>query len=203
MRRNQVSAGCLVQPSPPQATAEDIQACIEGEQLLLACGKDVPLLSSACVQPLSGARSKMPGVRGKIGDKTVDVLRDTGCSGIVVRKELVSESQFTGDFNCMLLIDNTVRKVSIARITVDTPYLSGEVDVQCLPDAIYDLIIGNEPGARPADDPDPSWQEACAAITRSQAKKDGKHTPLKVASSSKNAVVDRFELVRLQREDKP
>ena len=86
MPRNQVSAGCLVQSSPPQATAEDIQSCIEGDQLLLACGKKIPLLSSACVQPLSGARSKMPVVKGKIGDKTVDVLRDTGCSGIVVKK---------------------------------------------------------------------------------------------------------------------
>ena len=74
MPRNQVSAGCLVQSSPPQATAEDIQSFIEGDQLLLACGKKIPLLSSACVQPLSGARSKMPVVKGKIGDKTVDLL---------------------------------------------------------------------------------------------------------------------------------
>ena len=144
----------------------------------------------------------MPVVKGKIGDKTVNVLRDTGCSGIVVKKELVTEEQCTGDFSCMLLIDNTVRKVPIARITVDTPYLSGEVDVQCLPDAIYDLIIGNVPGARPADQPDPRWQEACAVTTRSKAKKEGKRTPLKVASSSRSAIVDRNELVRLQREDK-
>ena len=54
--RNQFSAGCLVQSSPPQATAEDIQPCIKGDQLLLACGKKIPLLNSACVQPLSGAR---------------------------------------------------------------------------------------------------------------------------------------------------
>lgn len=72
------------------------------------------------------------------------MLRDTGCSGIVVKKELVLKEQYTGDFNCMLLINNTVRKVPIARITIDTPYLSGEVEVQCLPDAIYDLIIGNQ-----------------------------------------------------------
>ena len=51
VRQNQVSAGCLVQSSPPQATAEDIQACIEGEQLLLACGKKIPLLSSAVFSP--------------------------------------------------------------------------------------------------------------------------------------------------------
>lgn len=89
------------------------------------------------------------------------MLRDTGCSGIVVKKELVSKEQYTGDFNCMLLINNTVRKVPIARITIDTPYLS-----------------------------------------RSQAKKEGKHKPLKVASSPKCAIVDRNKLVRLQREDK-
>ena len=28
----------------------------------------------------------MPVVKGQIDDKTVDVLRDTGCSGIVVKK---------------------------------------------------------------------------------------------------------------------
>lgn len=89
--------------SPPEATAEDIQSCIENEQHHSACGKKIPLLSSA----LSEARAKMPVVKGKIGYKTVDVLRDTGCSGIVVEKELVWEERFTGDFNCMLLIENT------------------------------------------------------------------------------------------------
>ena len=196
--QNQVSA----ESSPPQATAEDIQPCIEGDQLLLACGKKIPLLISACVQPLSRVRSKMPVVKAKIGNKTVDVLRDTGCTGIIVKEELVSNEQYTGDFNCMLLIDNTVRKVPIARITVDTPYLRGEFDVQCLPDVIYDLIIGNVPGAQSAHDPDPDWQEACAVTTRSQAKKKGKQMPLQVASSSKSAIVDRNELTGLQYEDK-
>lgn len=74
--------------------------------------------------------------------------------------------------------------------------------MQCLPDGIYDLIIGNVQGAQPADDPDPRWQEACAGTARSQAREDGKHALLKVTSSSKNAIVDRNELVRLEREDK-
>ena len=52
----------------------------------------------------------------------------------------MSEDQFTGDFNVMLLIDNTARKVPIAKIDVDTPYIKGQVEAQCLPDAVYDLI---------------------------------------------------------------
>ena len=82
----------------------------------------------------------MPVVKGRVGEKPVDVLRDTGCSGLVVKRDLVSEDQLTGDFNVMLLIDNTARKVPIAKIVVDTPYLKVQVEAQCLPDAVYDLI---------------------------------------------------------------
>ena len=78
---------------------------------------------------------------------------DTGYSGVVVKKELVAEDQYIGEYNHIVLIDGTVRKVPVARIYVDTPYLTGIVEAQCLPHAIYDLVIGNVPGARAADDP--------------------------------------------------
>ena len=117
----------------------------------------------------------MPVVKGRVGEKSVNVLRDTGCSGTVVKKDLVSGDHFTGDFNVMLLINNTARKVPIAKIDVDTPYLKGLVEVQCLPNAVYDLTVGNVPGATAAENPDPSWQdhvqEAYAIMRRSQAKK--------------------------------
>ena len=35
----------------------------------------------------------MPDVKGRVGEKTVDVLRDTGCSGVVVKKDLVGDNQ--------------------------------------------------------------------------------------------------------------
>ena len=205
VQRGQVSASCLVQPPEVKPTDEEVKACIKDDKLLLACGKKIPLLSSACVEPLTGVRSKMPVVKGRVGEKPVDVLRDTGCSGIVVKRDLVSEDQFTGEFDVMLLIDNTARKVPIAKIDVDTPYLKGQVEAQCLPDTVYDLIIGNVPGARAADDPDPSWQvpvqEACAVTTRSQAKKAGEHIPLKVPGTKDSPVVDREKLKQMQRDD--
>ena len=154
------------------------------------------MLSNPCVKPSSGVRSKMPVVKGKVGEKPVDVLRDTGCSGIVVKKDLVSDDQYTGEFNVMLLIDNTARKVPIAKISVDTPYLKGQVEAQCLPDPIYDLVIGNVPGARAADDPDPSrqdhLQQANTVTARSQAiKTAGESIPLKIPSTDESPVVDR------------
>ena len=162
VQRGQVSASCLVQPSEGKPTEEEVKSCIKDDKLLLACGKKIPLLSSACVEPLTGERSKMPVVKGRVGEKSVDVLRDTGCSGIVVKRDLVSEDQFTGEFNVMLLIDNMARRVPIAKIDVDTLYLKGQVEAQCLPDAVYDLIVGNVPGARAADDPDPKLARSCA-----------------------------------------
>ena len=148
----------------------------------------------------------MPVVKGRVGWKFVDVLRDTGCSGIVVKRDLVSEDQFTGDLDVMLLIDDTARKVPIAKIDIDTPYLKGQVEVQCLPNAVYDLIFGNVPGARNADGPDASWQghvqEMCAVTTRSHAKKAGEHIPLKVPSTNKSPFLDREKLKQMQRDDK-
>ena len=148
VQRGQVSAGRLIKSPDLKATPEEVKSCIQNDQLLLTCGKKVPLLSNACVEPLTGVRSKMPVVKGKVGEKTVDVLRDTGCSGVVVKKDLVGEDQFTRDFNVMLLLDNTARKVPIARLYFDMPYLKGHVEAQCLSDAIYDPIIGNVPDAR-------------------------------------------------------
>ena len=195
MQCGEVSASCLVQPFEVKPTREEVDSCIKDDQLLFTCGKKIPLLSSACVEPVTEVRSKMPVVKDRVGENSVDVLRDTGCSGIVVKKNLVSEDQFTGDFNVMLPINNTARKVPIVKIDVDTPYLKGQVEAQCLPDPIYDLVIGYVPGARAADDPDPSWQdhvrEAGTVTARSQAKKAGESIPLEVPSTNENPVVDR------------
>ena len=74
-----------------------------------------------------------------------------------------------------------------------------------LPDAVYDLIVGNVPDARAADDPDSSWQdhvqEACAATTRSQAKKAREHILLKVPGTKESPVVDREKLKQMQHDD--
>ena len=67
VQRGEVSASCLVQPSEVKPTKEEVNSCIKDDQLLLACGKKIPLLSNACVESSSGMRSKMPVVKGRIG----------------------------------------------------------------------------------------------------------------------------------------
>ena len=120
----------------------------------LACGHKLPVLSAACS---SEDVRKMPVTSGLIGDHRVSVLRDSGCGGVAVRKDYVAEDQLTGKTMPCLLIDGTVRKFPVARIFVDTPYFTGEVEAMYMANPVYPLIIGNIPGARAADDPDPDW----------------------------------------------
>ena len=50
-------------------------------------------MSAACSDKLA---RKMPVTKGYVGDKQVSVLRDSGCSGAVIRKSLVLPQQMTG-----------------------------------------------------------------------------------------------------------
>ena len=57
-----------------------------------------------------------------------------------------------------MMADKTVRKVPHAIININTPFYTGKVNAVCLPDALYDLLIGNIEGAREPNNPDKSWK---------------------------------------------
>ena len=122
----------------------------------------------------------MPALSGKLGENVVTVLRNTGCSGVVVRCSLVNDSQLTGYSRDCTLADWSEVAALLAKLYVDTPFYSGKVDAWCLPNPMYDVIIGNIPGARGPYDPDPEWRLISAVETRSKAKQSKKPVPLKV-----------------------
>ena len=108
----------------------------------------------------------MPVVKkyGVVEGQTVSVLRDSGCSGVVVRKDLVSNNQMTDRVKTCVLIDGTIRKVPVAVIDVDTPYYSGEVEALCMNNPVYDLILGNIDGVRCPTEPDLEW--SCSLLKK-------------------------------------
>ena len=85
------------------------------------------------------------------------ILHDSGCSGVIVKKQFVEKEQYTGKEGYMIMADKTLRRAQLAKLVVNTPYYSGEVEALCIPDAIYDLFIGNIPNAREPNNPDPNW----------------------------------------------
>ena len=147
---------------------------------MLAGSQKVPLVSSAVGEQLSEERRQMPGLEGKIGDSRVRVLRDTGCGGIIVKQKFVADGQYTVKHGLMQMMDNTLREIPVAKVHVDSSYLTGEVESLCppWPDAVDDVIVENVPVARAANFPDKSWHEAGAVTTRLQSRSAGQVAPL-------------------------
>ena len=126
--------------------------------------------------------SEMSTVQGFVGEKPVEVLRDTGCSGVIVSKDLVPESAYTGRSQTMVMVDYSSRVVPEVKVSIDTPYHQGEVLALCVEKPLVGLIIGNIPGARERNNPDINWVPALAVQTRAQAKRERVTSKLKTPS---------------------
>ena len=142
----------------------------------------------------------MPVLEGTVNEQKVQVLRDTGCSGVVVKRKFIAEEQLTGEMCFMAMMNNTVVEAPIAIINIDTPYYVGEVRAMCLADALYDLVIGNIPHVRGPEDPDREWCAKGGVATRSGKRKKGE-TPLKLPQVVDDLNVDRESLIKMQQED--
>ncbi|KAJ8026225.1 hypothetical protein HOLleu_34017 [Holothuria leucospilota] len=126
-----------------------IESALKEGEVTLQCGHKLPLLSAACSE---SKRCLLPVTPGFVGLEKVQVLRDTGCSGVVVRSNLVKDEQLTGETRTCVLIDNTVRRFPLAKISISTPYFTGQVKAMCMTNPVYDLVLGNIPEIAAADD---------------------------------------------------
>lgn len=72
---------------------------------------------------------------------------------------------------CVFLRMDPESQVPVARVKVDTPYFTGNVEAWCLENPLNSLIIGNIPNARDPKDPDRSWKpnQTNAVVTRQQS----------------------------------
>ena len=146
-------ASCMV-VNLPASTPHECCLNESRDRVNLQCGHSLPVLSAVCCDNLV---QSMPVVSGMVGDRKVNVLRDSGCSCAVVRKDLVHETQLTGEENSCVLIDGTIRKLPVARVNVNTPYYVGNILALCMETPLCDLILGNLDGIRAPSDPDRTW----------------------------------------------
>ena len=102
----------------------------------------------------------MPVVEGRICGRTgsVNVLRDTGCSGGIVRRSMCSEDSFTGETRTCVMINGDTFTAPVVHIMVDTPYFTGRFNALAVEKPVYDIVVGNIPGAWNANDPDRNWR---------------------------------------------
>ena len=113
-------------------------------------------------------KSRLATAAGTVNGKEVRVLKDTGCTGVVVKRDLVSDEQMLGKELDVTLINESKLKYIVARISVECPFFNGITKALCMDDTLYDLVIGNIDGLKLPD----MSHFAASVITRSQAKKD-------------------------------
>ena len=73
-------------------------------------------------------KSRLPTARGTVNGKDVIVMRDTGCTGCVIRSSLVSKDQLLGKASDVTLINETTQRYPLALIDIDCPFVSGQTD---------------------------------------------------------------------------
>ncbi|XP_075737410.1 uncharacterized protein LOC119162224 [Rhipicephalus microplus] len=139
------------------STKESAAACIDEGFLELKNGERVPVVSAGITEKYTEVTERLPVLTGLVGGREVRVLRDTGCNTVIVKTSLVNHDDFTGTSAPVYLLDRSVRMLREAWVDVETPFYSGRLKAKCMENPIYDLILGNVEGVRPADDPDLHW----------------------------------------------
>ena len=82
-------------------------------------------------------RSRLPTTQGTVNGKKVIALRDTGCTGCVVRRSLVSSDQLLGKESDVTLIDESTQRYPLAMVEIDCPFFTGKTEALCMDDTLY------------------------------------------------------------------
>ena len=122
-------------------------------------------------------RSRLPTAVGTVNGKEVRVLRDTGCTGVVVRRSLVSNGQMLNKHSGVTLINNYKQRCPVARINIDCPFFRGTTDALCIDDPAHDLVIGNIEGSKFPD----ITHFSSGVVNKKRSKKSRKDRKVKVA----------------------
>ena len=97
----------------------------------LETGEQIKVMKSgACLDV--DAKAKLQLVNGKVGKRCVEVFRDTGCTGVLIKRDLVNQEKLTREDGYVTTFDETLlMRAPIAKIQVDTRYYI-EVEALCV-----------------------------------------------------------------------
>ena len=95
---------------------------------------------------------------GKLNGRPVKVLRDTGCTGMIVDSALIPYSMvILGSSFLLQMVDQTLNDVPLANVYLDSLYYKEHCKLMCVSSPVYPVIISNVRGASQML-PDPEWK---------------------------------------------
>ena len=175
-------------------------------------GVKVPICHMLCDNPVPVCFcGDVPTSQGFVNRKQATTMRDTGCAGVIVKCGYVEPGQYTGHNKICRLVDGSTRRFPTAMVDLDSPFYVGKYEAMVMPTPLFDVIIGNIPGAREPTDRDLDWRAGVhdgeasegvgAVTTRSQAKRLNKDiSPLQVAEGPAE-LTDTGRLIQDQKAD--
>ena len=180
-----------------QTRGDEVSSCVVVETIDREVTEgDDEMLAGTCLSE----KTKLPLARGLVNGTEVTVMRDTGCTGVVVRKSLVRNDQLLAKGSDCKLLNGQVVKLSRAKIEVESPFFTGSVEANCMDDPMYDLTIGNVEGSILPTAEHFMTQEVNAVETRGQRKvSELGQSKLRVADIVE--AVSRSEFVQEQNSD--
>ena len=119
-----------------KAVAKESMACA------LAPPSVCPEVDCSLQEPFSG---KLHLQSGTVNGVRCSVLRDTGATICAVRKRLVQPCQLLGSSIRCVSFGGCEEEFPLAKVSVDSPYFSGEMTCCVLDAPIADFIVGNVP----------------------------------------------------------
>ena len=80
----------------------------------------------------------------KVAGKTVEALRDTGATSIIVDRRIVPKEAYTAERKSVTMADSSVvNERPVAIVDMETPYFKGKVRAVVLENLCYPCVIGN------------------------------------------------------------
>ena len=71
---------------------------------------------------------------------------------------MCSEDSFTGETRTCVMINGDTFTAIVVNIMGDTSYFTGQFKALSVEKPVYDIVVGNIPGARHANDTNQKWR---------------------------------------------
>ncbi|GFO19245.1 reverse transcriptase [Plakobranchus ocellatus] len=146
--RNNVAA--ITRGAEPSSSDSESAHCPSHNHVELKCGCTLPMLLAACSGHVQTS-PKMSVADGWVNGKRVKVLRDSGSSCVVVRRGLVKpqvEKNGKQQQVYVYLADGKAVPALATEAHLESPYFMGKVSALEMANPMYDVILGNIPGAK-------------------------------------------------------
>lgn len=114
-----------------QAAPEANDDSVSNGFVELKNGKKLPVVNAVMAPHSKPLVRGMPVMTGKVAGRRIIVLRDTESSTIIVRRDLIRDSELTGKSSLVCTFDRAIIRLPEAKVKIETSFYSGTVCLLC------------------------------------------------------------------------